>query len=364
MSRRSRKRKEHGAAPSGRGFDLGDQLSAMTVADVDFREALFDAEIFACAYGFSSVNGFPGPIPTITLVGSNETAFRRAFERFSLWGSQADGDVVDFQFLLLRSGGYDLLISPEITRASLRLAPQPSLYNTMSFVASYGKHFDGVNPTLREFIEYSKRPISPILFSAGVAPNASPARVPTDIKHLDGLPEVLKFGTVFIDEVDTPEHPFFQRSPQRETSSPPSRFTPEVLRSQRGRVLDVAFPVSRERLRRTTVPAEVRAYPLFESVTDDQILQAVVNLTMSDELVGQPHYQGISDDLRETIWDYVLERVEVADNSIRIATDASATCTQIDLDVRYALQRFGAPTSGARFKALQAEFLRRGFGNG
>jgi hypothetical protein len=79
------------------GYDLGHRKHIIALADISFQNALIDAQIVACGYGYHRPTGFPTPIPALTLVATHEEPIRQAFEEFKRWGCEHDGDVVDIE---------------------------------------------------------------------------------------------------------------------------------------------------------------------------------------------------------------------------------------------------------------------------
>jgi hypothetical protein len=346
-----------------RGFDFGDRKHIIAVADISFQQSLIDAQIVACGYGYHKTIGFPGPIPLLTLVATHEEPLRQAFEEFKRWGCEHDGDVVDMNLLLKRDGTYEMRIAPEADRAMFRLVRQAELYHPLMMHAWWIKPFDSTHPMLRELQQYTDSTFHPISISAGMVPQS---RNPADIKPIEGLPELIKFDLQIVNEesvVGDARFFFRNKGRKRPRGLPGPQLTPEDLCLGRKTILDVAFPVSRERVRRSGLIQVVRAFPLLEAVSETQIVQAAINLILSRELVdGDRHYTKAGQDLQTEIWKHIDKRLEMATGeNLGTQIDASAVAHQLELDVRYALALHKVSTKSKPFSDLQERFRRDGY---
>ncbi|MEK6334808.1 MAG: hypothetical protein AABM67_07660 [Acidobacteriota bacterium] len=363
--KRSKKKSKHRSSTREvqRGFDFGDRKYIIAVADTSFQQALIDAQIVACGYGYDQPTGFPGPIPLLTLVATNEEPVRQAFEEFKRWGCEHDGDVVDMNLLLKKDGTYEMRIAPEADRAMFRLVRQADLYHPLMMHAWWVKPFDSTHPMLRELKRYCDSTFHPISISAGMAPKSGN---PADIKPIQGLPQFIKFDLQIVDEesvLGDPRFFFRNKGRKRPRGLPGPKLTPEDLCLGRRKLFDVAFPVSRERVRRSGLVEEVRTFPLFEAVSETQIVQASINLILSDELVGgDRHYTKAGQDLQTQIWKHIDKRLEMAvGENLGTEIDASAVAHQLELDVRYALALHKISTESKPFSDLQERFRRDGY---
>jgi hypothetical protein len=346
-----------------RGFDFGDRKHIIALADISFPQALSDAQIVACGYGYHQPTGFPGPIPLLTLVATREEPLRQAFEEFKRWGCEHDGDVVDMNLHLKKDGTYEMRIAPEADRAMFRLVRQADLYYPLMMHAWWIKPFDSIHPMLRELKQYTDSTFHPVSISAGMAPES---RNPADIKPIQGLPELIKFDLQIVDEesvVGDPRFSLRNKGRKRPRGLPDPKLTPEELCLGRKKLLDVAFPVSRERVRRSGLVDEVRTFSLFEAVSETQIVQASINLILSNELVsGDRHYTKASQDLQTQIWKHIDKRLEMAvGENLGREIDSSAVAHQLELDVRYALALHKISTKSTPFSDLQERFRRDGY---
>jgi hypothetical protein len=368
MIRRRPKRSERkGARPERvgeKGFDLGEQTNAMAVADLEFARALHDAGVFGCAYGLRRFPEFPGPIPEISLIGEHRSGFERAFEAFRRWGCVHDGDCVDVDIMLNVDGTYALWIGPELERLLHRTLPQADLYRRPGALhLSWVKPIDSTHRALLDLKQYRDGSVfSPVAVSAAVCDRANP-RV-DELQSIPGLPRLIKFDLRIIEERTHPDDPrFHSRTRAAAPEAPSDRMAPPDWCTQRRRTLDIAFPVSRERVRRAGLPALVRAIPGFASVSDTQVAQAAINLTLSGELVaGDRHYSRVPKRLAERVWKYILSRYETADGSHSPTEHPPLTVAhQLELDVQYVLSHDRIKVPGLSFSEQQAVFRERGY---
>jgi hypothetical protein len=366
--RRAAKRKKGPQRPpketTEKGFDFGERIGVMAVSDLEFNKALIDAGIVACGYGDGPVGGFPSPIPCLTLIGTNQAGLEAAFKHFKNWGCEEDGDVVDINMILKLDGTYEMRIGPEAERTMFRLIPQADLYRPFMSSVLYVKRFDSTHPMVRELMEYCNSPFSPVaVMGASADPQQKDFR---SIQPIEGLPSLVKFELQIIEEDASGRDPRFYfrnkgRKPPREVSD--RTVTPEGLCIARKKIFDVAFPVSRERIRRSGLVDHVRSLSTFADVSESQVVQAAINLALSDELIsGDRYYSKIAKDLSEEIWKHVAKRFEFADGEPKpLDLDPPIITHQLELDVGHVLGRHGAPIAGQRFAKLQAHFRRKGY---
>jgi len=216
---------------------------------------------------------------------------------------------------------------------------------------------------LRELKRYTDTAFHPVSIGAGMAPkNHNPAH----IQPIDGLPRLIKFDLQIVNEdsvTGDPKFFFRNKGRKRPRGLPSPKLTPEDLCLGRKKILDVAFPVSRERIRRSGLVEQVRTLPMFEAVSEAQVVQAAINLILSNELVrGDRHYTRAGEDLPSEIWKHVEQRLEMA-NGERMSPDHthSVVARQIELDVRYALTLHDVSTKSKTFSTLEQYFRRNGY---
>ena len=339
----------------------------MGVADIEFNQALVDARVIGCAYGFQKVAGLRGPVPCITLIGTNASAFIAAYQCFARWGCEEDGDVVSVDFLLRTDGTYDLWVAPELKRFMFRTIPQYELFDALGFQTSWIKHMDSTQEFLRQELKrYSHFVLHPIFVYAAIGDPRN--RLSPDFEMVSEWNPILKFDVRIIDQSDNPSDPRFSlpsragaRTSDRHVV--PSVLAPEDICRKRLTTLDVAFPVSRERVRRSSLLRDVRAISGFEHVAESQVTQAAINLMLSAELVpGDRHYRKVTGKLDESIWHAIGERVELADGKSAPADQSPLDLArQIELDARAVLSSLQPQDSKKSFSEMQALMLRCGY---
>jgi hypothetical protein len=372
VAKKSKAKKNHKKftpkVPSGkldRGFDFGLLIRTMAVPDFEFNQSLRDAGIIGCAYGFHPVDGLSHPVPCITLIGTNIAAFERAHQAFQRWGCEEDGDVLDVELLLKSDGSYNIWIGPEINHLLYRTIPQASLFETLAMNFSWVKTLDSTHEMVRQFKLYCESKIHPVVISAGIGNPSNPSSL--NITPVPGWKNILKFGLRIIEQSEAPDD--FRFAPIREQSSPKHEKikspTPEVLCQRRTKTLDIAFPVSRERVRSSSLLHDIRCLPGFEKVTETQVVQAAINLMLSGDLVpGDKHYRQVTGEVEKTIWHSIASRVELADGTSKPADqNPTLVARQIELDVRTTLKQMKARGLPEHFPQLQEVFLREGYVN-
>lgn len=353
---------------SERGFDFGFRMRVMSVPDIEFNQALRDAEIIGCAYGFHPIEGTSQHIPCITLVGSNITAFDRAYQCFKRWGCEEDGDVLDVDLLLKSDGSYEIWIGPEINQLLYRTIPQAELFESLSMNMSWIKPIDSTNKMLHEMKNYCKSQFHPVLISAAIGDPKN--RTSLHLAPVPGWKGILKFNLHIIEQSDVPEDPRFafieERAARKQKKNMPlPQLTPDELCQRRIKAIDTAFPVSRERVRRSSLLQDVHNFAGFEKVTEIQVVQGAINLMISGELVqGDKHYQQMKGDVVESIWHVIASRVELADGACKPADQhPSLVARQIELDVRATFKQMKVRGLPEHFPLLQEIFLREGYVN-
>lgn len=339
-------------------------MRVMAVTDIDFNQALMDASVFACSYGYQQVAGFPKPIPSLTLVGENRNAFESAFKHFARWGCEEDGDAIDIHMLLKHDGTYEMWIGPEVERSMYRLVPQADLHQPLMFNLSWVKLFDSTHPVVRDLKRYCESAIRPVVVTAAIGNPKNPDI--NQIEPIDGLPMLVKFELRIVEEgkdADDPRFHFRKEHRKPDRYDPRGSLSPEEYCRHRRQTFDVAFPVSRERVRRSGLLNRVRELPGFADVSETQVVQAGINLMLSAELVpGDRHYNQIVKELPKKLWDHIYSRYETANGEIKPADQKPAIVAyQLELDVRHVLMQRGVPTAREKFAKLQALFRRKGY---
>lgn len=354
-----------------RGFDFGIQKRVMAMSDTTFNQALSDSNIIGCAYGYHPVKELSTHIPSITLVGTNRDALMKVYERFNEWGCKDDGDVVDVDILLKSDGSYDLWIGPEFHRNIYRIIPQNDTFDLISMNVSWIKHIDSTNPFLLEIKEYIESTrLHPILISAAIDTEENIKRGTLNPTKVSNWDDIIKFGFMIHSEKDKTSDPrikmmknFGTRTKKKNKSSEPPKIKPEDICKNRKKTLDAIFPVSRERILRTSIRDDVRRIHGFETVSETQICQAAINILLSNELnSGDVHYSQLNGDYKDTIQDTIMDRIEVADGSrLNVTLDPIIISNQIKLDTWTAIREVNKNIKLISFSKLQKIFRRKGY---
>ena len=172
----------------------------------------------------------------------------------------------------------------------------------------------------------------------------------------------LNFGLKIFTEAEASLDPRFSmlggRSDERKG---PHEDTPEELSLHRIKTLNTAFPVSMERIQRSSLISKVQRIAGFENVSKTQVSQAAINLMLSNELIaGDKHYSQLSGDYCETIWDSIVERSEMADGSPQPANfEPIVVAHQIELDVWSTLKQLERKSKHQPFSKLQNIFRQK-----
>lgn len=339
----------------------------LSESDQSFNQCMWAANVLGCAYGYDSIPGFPGAVPAITLICTNGEKLKEAFECMKLWGSEADGDVVAITMLLKQDGTYLLAIGPDFERFSHRMSGGGDIYEGIFAGLTWLKTMDSTNPMLLEIKDHTSSLFAPIVISGATVPENTTVPRPHMIRHIDSIDRIIKFRTQIISEAEAEAEKhwilnFSRQGAKRSKGGSAPSSTPKQIAAHRSRLISTAFPVSRERIRRAGIAERVRSHPELENVTDDQILQAAINVAMSFELIdGNPHFEGI-DDIQSTVWAHIQDRIERADGGdVYNSMNIEIICEQIKRDVLGLIISNGSPIE-SNFAKSQKLFLRLGYG--
>ena len=303
MKRRKRTARASAQKTQPRGFDYGCLPYAMALASFEFQDHLRAASVDGVAYGSVWSETVNQTVPTISLVAQRGDELAKAFEEFNAWSQMTDPDSVEITFVFRKSGGYVLAISPEYSRIERRLLGFDRTHRAMIVAATWFKPIDSVHPLLRNFRKLCSAPIAPFLFDGVtyVGPRSvlTPSS-PPDVSPIRGLQPLLKFEVTFINEDDvTPNSTGWlalkavSRQLSKSPAGPPKP-EPCDIAKQRVKTLAHHFPVTLERIRRSSSVPPLMLRLAASDVRPWQIEQALCNLVLSAEMSRGAHYIGLS----------------------------------------------------------------------
>ena len=309
------------------GFDYGFLPNAMIVGNLDFPSYLTDARIDAVAYGMAHSRQLEATVPTITLLAKDPHNLKRAFDVFHHWSENTDPDAVELTLVFLRTGGYYLVISPELTRLQQRSLAYNRTHRSISSSVMWCKKLDSVDPILQQIRAInSSSSISPFILSG--AKYSGPATATTlnsiTIEEIEGLPELLKFEAHFVDDADVTDGTLASAvlSIEAGSDSPVGKSlsdrAPSSIAERRAEALACHFPVTLERLRVSGTARSLAREPRLCGIRPWQIEQATCNVVLQKEL-HRPivrTYQEVEDQVVAAL----DERYELADGrELRLA---------------------------------------------
>ena len=352
---KERKGKRRAAIPSGPvGFDYGCLPYVMAVGSLDFPRHLSAAGIGAVAYGRTWSDVVEKIVPTITLVAQNGAELAKAFAEFSAWSKATDPDAVEIIFVFRKSGGYVLSISVEQSRLQRRCLGFHRTQRALIFAPAWFKPLDTVNPLLLNFRRRLSAPIAPFLFDGAVynsrlsAWSGSGGAAPPDLQMIPGLEPLLKFEAEFIDEDQVTPNTIGWAALNARTLQPPQsrnalhRMRPSEIARQRIDSLRCHFPVTLERIRRTSAMVGIFASLRSEGVRVWQIEQAICNLVLTADMRRSGHFSGFHGRAGEQAVLKALDsRHEMADGGDVPVFEAADTRRQIVADANALLRYLG-----------------------
>jgi hypothetical protein len=363
---RSKKRTKALSNP-GVGLELGAIPRVLLASDsvFDFNRQLVEANVYGFAYGFDRVEGYPSPVPCLSLIAEKPAHLELAFKYFEHWGSQVDGDSVDMTIVLRKSGTYLLGIQPNAERMIYRLVKDTALAETIYPGMTWIKTVDTTNPILWDWKEHLESKMLPIVVHAATAQAIRGIPQTETVQPIVGAPSFTKFGLVIVSEDEEPDHWFFDIISQSRGEKPRRRKAPKnapsFVAAARRRLIDTVFPVTRERVRRRNLGSECRAILGSDLVSDAQVEQAAINVMLSQEWCnGAEHFVGMKD-VHEQWWKRLQQRVEIAGSKNAVEEmDAEIVAKQVQLDVGYTLRQHGVALT-EKFSTNQKAFTRLGY---
>jgi hypothetical protein len=337
MAKRNSRKRRGAHKPSShreKGFDFSFQPLALAVGGMDLADCVRRANLVACAYGsIPDKNGVATPL--VTLLGEHEKEVSALFAEFRRWGADVDGDVLDIHIILRQHNGYDLRLAPEPRRLLFRTMSHPQLFQPLTMQVAWSKHFDTTSPVLVSLKRYCEQPVHPVFVSGGTINVANPTL--SQIRPLPQLAPILKLDLRIDDEtkINTPDRTHVDTETQRKGPLQLPTVSPADVCSQRRQTINVLFPVITQRILRRDLCQRVREIAGFEPVLDIQVVQAAINIVLSNELsAGDNHYAAVRGDLSDTLWQHVQERTDIADGSPLRPLEPRVVAHQLDLDAR------------------------------
>ncbi|TBE77233.1 hypothetical protein ELH01_08230 [Rhizobium ruizarguesonis] len=323
---------------------------------------MVEAKVFACAYGYDTVAGYPVPLPALTIVGEKVDKLLAASEILREWGCGDDGDAVDIEIVLRRDGSYLLGMQPNLRRGMYRMSKDQDLQDVIFFGGTWIKKIVATNPILVQWKDATRARLSPVLISLATAQSKFGIPQIETVKRVPGALTFVKFDLRIASEEESPDHLLIDMVDDRKRSlGKPRVAKPREIAQRRQRVIDSAFPVSRDRVRRLDLHERLVDHLKVDQITAAQVAQAAINVQLSREWSGLDHYP-IDDFSTEAWWDRTLERVEITTlPNLMGQIDLAVLARQLELDVATVLRGHGAEVS-PKFNNNQRQFVRLGYG--
>lgn len=362
--RHQRKANTEKSSLKARGFEFGHLIKSLfaQLSSIEFNQHMVDAKVFACAYGYETVAGYPGPLPALTIVGEKADKLLAASEVLKEWGCEDDGDAVDIEIVLRRDGRYLFGMQPNLRRGMYRMSRDNDLQDVIFYGATWIKKIDSTNPILLQWKDDTRSKLSPVLISLATAQSKLGIPQIDTIKRVPGALTFVKFDLKIASEEENPNHLLLDIVDGRK----PSLGKPKIAKAQeiaqrRQRVIDSAFPVSRDRVRRMKLHERLVDHLKIDDVTIAQVTQAAINVQLSREWCGLDHYP-MEDFSAKAWWDRTFLRVEITTLPDTMGEiEMAVLVRQLELDVAAALRDHGAEVS-PKFHINQRQFVRLGYG--
>ncbi len=302
----------------------------------------------------------------ISLGATRVAPLKRAFEILRSWDREPGDDGFSLEFVLLRSGGYLVTISPEFEALRGRVAKADRFVSPLGVNVFWIFELSRQGPWIPDFRAYVARPVSPFIFAACefTAEDKPP-------RHLPDVPEILKFQARFSDESQDNLSPFaraiLEKRGERGGSHEPRSLPPKpkqaarAILERRTEQLRRHFPVTVHRLETNRQFEEFRVRNPNVSVVKWQHQQAYCNALLSSEMIGGPHYQGLSPgDLVGAIGNRLAGRVELANMPSLPSVPDSVLIRQVSLDAAYLLEQRGCRKPPQNFAKLSEKLAAEG----
>lgn len=348
------------------GYDYGCLPYSMAVGSIDFPQHLSAASVGGVAYGRAWSDVVGKEVPTIALVGQKGDELAKAFGEFNAWSKVTGPDSVEISFVFRKSGGYVLAISAERLRLERRCLGFHRTHKPVILAPTWFKKLDTVNPLLLNFRSYCSAPIAPFLFNGVVydsplsAWRGSGESAPSDLQPIPGVDPLLKFEAEFIDEDQASPNTIGWLAlnagtlqPSKLPSGPPPRHPAEIAK-QRIKMLSCHFPVTLERIHRSSAMVDIIAHLTSEDVRVWQIEQAICNFVLSADMRRGGHFERLSGRAaEEAILKALDSRHEVADGGNIPLFEVADIRGQVVADAN-ALLRYLGEKSADNLASIQA----------
>ena len=352
------------------GFDFGVARPAILISGVEMVSDLFEAKILGCAYGLFRYPKL-GEIPEISLTAEHGEPLKRALTALSGWDAAEGDDGFDLQFLFLNDGGYLLGLAPNTAVIRNKLRGADRLFEAIVSGPLFIKGMTTRQPFLSDFRDYIEtNTIAPFTFSG--MQWASPLTPPQGVA---GMPQILKFAARFADEDAVAGGTFAEamlatrrgtlgklRRRQRDADLwQPDRKEPARIPRQREDQIRRHFPATFWRLSGSSTVDRFRLRHTKLRISESQVIQGVINLALSSEIVAKFHYVGVSrKDLPSVIQSALRERFELADSREPPVFDDDLLLKQIVLDGKAVLEALDLKPKKATAESLLNVIARQG----
>ncbi|MCV9960293.1 hypothetical protein OIU34_00120 [Pararhizobium sp. BT-229] len=333
-----------------------------STSSIEFNNLMMAASVIGCAYGYDKTVGYPAPIANLSIIGENADRLAAASEILRDWGCDEDGDAVGLEIVLRRDGTYLLGMGPDQRRLVNRMSKDQDLFDLLFMGTTWIKKMDTTNPLLLEWKELFANKLMPVQISFATANTLHGIPQRHTLRDVPGALRFIKFETKITTEEEAPDHMFIEVVDRRKgRSTGPKDAKGSDIAVRRQRVINSAFPISRERIRRHRLYEKIVDLLGDEEISIGQVTQAAINLELSREWSGQDHYPN-AEDVGDKWWERVSQRVELTSlpNAFE-EMEIPAIARQLELDVEAVIRRHGA-TLFPKFKLNQRQFIRLGYG--
>jgi hypothetical protein len=378
MGRASKRKREKRSvisqtAKSGsRGYDYGISARAAAVGSPGFTQKLTEAEIVAVAYGSVYDDEVQRMIPSLTLVGRNESPLQEAFKEFNAWADASDGDAIDLTIVFRESNGYTIIIGPDTQKLIDRTLTYDAVFEAMSFQAYWAKPIDTISEPLKELRAFLEIGIRPFKFSGATYSGlTTPGAAMLDlIKPVSGARDLLKFSIRFVDEGAEQEKDW-QRiarlTKDREKRAKKLREKPELphhkdVFTSRANRLKTLFPLTLWRAETCSNIESMMEEAAKLGIRRWQVQQALCNVLVSREIgTGKPHFQEIpGQEWPDALIKHLRTRYEIGTGEVQQIKNITLEeiLRQAQLDVVYLLSNYGVKAPPTDLVSGQKELNR------